>query len=213
MGPAPKPPYERFWRKVNLEGPEAIHSQTGTKIGRCWVWMARKCRDGYGNFGNEKAHRFAYESTIAPIRSGMQIDHVCRNRSCVNPAHLEEVTGLENTRRGEAPRLAGARMASKTHCPAGHPYSLENTRVSKIKTNRICRLCTRVRNLARYHATKTSHPLPPGISGLRGVYPTKNGKWEVKLGGHKNQKRIGTFATKEEAVRARDAFLAARRAA
>lgn len=91
------------------------------------------------------AHRVAYEEWIGPIPDGYQIDHLCRNRGCINPFHLEAVTGYENRMRGERRN----QHASKTHCPRGHPYSEENTYLHKTssRTNRKCRTCERLRHL------------------------------------------------------------------
>ena len=82
------------------------------KTPTCWLWTAAKQQGGYGMFGakNTKkvvaAHRWSYEHFVGPIPKGMQIDHLCRVRHCVNPAHLEPVTPKENLRRGrEARRL------------------------------------------------------------------------------------------------------------
>lgn len=75
----------------------------------CWDWVARKDRDGYGAIkANRKlwrAHRLSYELHVGPIPSGLQLDHLCRNRGCVNPAHLDPVSSRENTRR--APHVTG----------------------------------------------------------------------------------------------------------
>ena len=135
---------ERFWSKVDKD-------QIGTG---CWVWKAFKDRHGYGKFwdgtrlpsGNPRkvlAHRFAYELLVGPIPDGLQIDHLCRNRSCVNPAHMEPVTSGENVRRGNSPRLSGERMRAKAHCPQGHKYTQENTYVWR--GVRHCRECRRIR--------------------------------------------------------------------
>ena len=78
------------------------------------------------------AHRVAYELQVGPIPVGLQLDHLCRVRSCVNPAHLEPVTSAENTRRGL--------RAMKTHCPQGHPYAGENLLIRPTGQRR-CRTC------------------------------------------------------------------------
>lgn len=118
--------------------------------GGCWLWTASLNHHGYGQFGiSDKgrrrphlAHRVAYELLVGPIPKGMQIDHLCRNPRCVNPAHLEPVTPAENTRRG----LVGV---LKTHCPQGHPYDAENTYYAKGAKHRLCRTCNRERGRAR----------------------------------------------------------------
>jgi hypothetical protein len=116
-----------FWAKVN-------------KTPTCWLWTGSIIRNGYGNFyvgdATRLAHRFAYELLVGKIPEGLTIDHLCRVRNCVNPDHLEPVTGAENTRRGEA----GKHFADRTHCPKGHAYDEENTRYSKRGT-RVCKAC------------------------------------------------------------------------
>lgn len=124
----------------------------------CWLWLSMVNSSGYGEYhvgrGNGpqggisvRAHRFAYEATRGPIPPGMVLDHRCRTRCCVNPAHLEPVSSGANTRRG----LTGSNMSSRTHCPAGHPYDDANTR--RWNGRRICRACDRVKQ-ARKRARK-----------------------------------------------------------
>jgi hypothetical protein len=84
----------------------------------CHVWQGRKNAKGYGQVGRHGlAHRVAYEAACGPIPDGLVIDHLCRNRACCNPAHMEPVTPGENVRRGNCPPMVNAR---KTHCKSGH---------------------------------------------------------------------------------------------
>lgn len=108
----------------------------------CWEWTASRDRDGYGRTQADGArrsvHRVSYEMTYGPIPAGFQIDHLCRVRHCLNPAHLEVVTARVNTLRGETVATANA---AKTHCDHGHAFTPENTRI--YKGWRICRACHR----------------------------------------------------------------------
>jgi hypothetical protein len=144
-------PVDRFWAKVNKDGPDGFHSQTGENLGPCWLWTASTYVAGYGQFRvagrTVGAFRFAYELLVGPIPAGLQPDHLCRVRLCVRPDHLELVTSAENTRRGDS----GAHHAAKTHCPQGHPYDDENTYV--YDDRRYCRPCHRAHNAA-YRARK-----------------------------------------------------------
>lgn len=121
---------ERFETKVN-RGPG------------CWVWAAGKTSQGYAQFWDGsrqvKGHRFAYEAYVGPIPEGLTLDHRCRNRACVNPAHLEPVSQGENVRRGAAAGTFGKANRAKTHCPHGHPYDEANTRL--YRGLRHCRTC------------------------------------------------------------------------
>lgn len=105
----------------------------------CWVWTGTRHSAGYGKFdGRRLAHRVIYELEVGPIPSGMQIDHLCRNRLCVNPEHMEVVTQRENILRGTSP---SARAARKSACPLGHPYDETNTYVVPRTGARHCRAC------------------------------------------------------------------------
>lgn len=138
-------PEERFWEKVNKLGPMPAQ---GRIRGCCWQWTAGATNKGYGGFHPAKnqmvlAHRFAWELLNGPIPTGLVIDHLCRNRRCVNPDHLEVVTLAENTRRGFG---ISTFNRLKTHCPQGHPYSAENTYIHPRNNARICRSCARDRD-------------------------------------------------------------------
>nr|WP_202546322.1 HNH endonuclease signature motif containing protein [Streptomyces sp. SID2119] len=112
----------------------------------CLLWTAHLKSSGYGEFTaygrrNVPAHRFAYELLVGPIPSGLHLDHLCRERRCVRPDHLEPVTPGENVRRGEGVSAINAR---KTVCPQGHPLSGENL-YRKPDGRRVCRACRRDR--------------------------------------------------------------------
>jgi hypothetical protein len=111
----------------------------------CWEWLGRPDKDGYGIFyvdgKNKKAHRVSYELFRGPIPKGLTIDHLCMNRRCVNPLHLEVVTLKANILRGTSP---SARNAKKKSCPQGHPFDEENTYTSPAG-GRHCRSCCAAR--------------------------------------------------------------------
>lgn len=121
---------ERFWQKVE-------------KTERCWLWRGAVDNNGYGRFRlNGKtvyAHRLAYKLSVHSIETDMTLDHLCRNRQCVNPDHLEQVTNKENILRGQAP---SAKAARRTTCLNGHVYDDANTYWRK-NGQRVCRVCHR----------------------------------------------------------------------
>lgn len=156
----PKSTEERFWEKVNKDGPI---SEFAPHLGQCWIWTGAISM-GYGNFGlgrrgsgTIRSHRFAYELMIGSIPDGMHIDHLCRVRSCVNPSHLEMVTQKENTNRGFSPSAILNRMGQ---CSRGHSLSGENLWVSPDGTKRRCRTCDKERGLRRTTRSRTAKRQP-----------------------------------------------------
>ncbi len=129
----------RFWDKVRV-------LDNG-----CWEWTAART-SGYGSFrvgsltdGTRRqtpAHCWAYEHLVGPIPEGLECDHLCRNRACVNSAHIEPVTHRVNLLRGDT---LPAKEAKTTHCPKGHPYDEANT-YHRSRGSRECRTC---RNAAK----------------------------------------------------------------
>jgi hypothetical protein len=131
------PAAERFWIKVAKNGPTPAHAPD---LGPCWVWTAGMSPKGYGWFKAPDrarlAHQFAYMLTVGPIPEGTELDHLCRNRACVNPGHLEPVDHATNVRRGDG----GPGKFPRTHCPQGHEYTESNTRWAP-SGGRRCRKC------------------------------------------------------------------------
>jgi hypothetical protein len=122
--------FARFWTKVDgyLSGPD-----------NCWIWQAGTDKNGYGMFqlpgGPVRAHRLAYEMFVGEIPEGLTLDHHCGVTRCVNPHHLEPVTGAENVRRSQQ----ATRQRERTHCNYGHPFSGRNLIITNGK--RRCREC------------------------------------------------------------------------
>ena len=130
--------YPRFWSKVTFP----------LDLSQCWLWHGNKNRYGYGVFypvlGGQRrtgAHRMAYELLVGPIPENLCIDHLCRVRLCVYPAHLEAVTIKNNILRGVGLAAINAR---KTHCIHGHEFNAANTLLGSGGMRR-CRTCTNSR--------------------------------------------------------------------
>ena len=120
---------DRLWSKVEVDGD-------------CWMWQGTTDRNGYGDFWLDgrmrPAHRVAYELLVGEIPGGLDLDHLCRRRGCVNPDHCEPVTRRENLMRGWT---VVRRNAEKTHCHRGHPFDEANT--IREAGGRRCRECRR----------------------------------------------------------------------
>jgi hypothetical protein len=138
---------ERFWKKAIYD------PATG-----CVVWIGARNSRGYAQFGDggrtHAAYRWLWERFEGPIPAGMELDHLCRNRACINLRHLEVVDHRENVLRGEADAAHNAR---KTHCKRGHEFSPENTYIAPGSGRRSCRICMRAagpERQRRYKARK-----------------------------------------------------------
>lgn len=151
--------------------------------GGCWLWNSTLNSRGYARMGMYSRlilmHRWSYILFKGDIPQGLVLDHLCRTPNCVNPDHLEVVTQLENILRSDCPSSLHARA---THCPQGHPYDEQNTRVSK-RGGRDCRACKREK-MRPYHEILTAqrthcpqgHPYDEENTGIN-----KNGRRYCKI--------------------------------
>lgn len=136
-----QPELDRFWERVE------VHQPAG-----CWQWRGQvRKSDGYAvahfhRLGTFQAYRVSYSLLIGPIPEGMTLDHLCRNRSCVNPDHLQVIDSVTNALRGYGTSAMNKR---RTHCIYGHPFTPENTYVTPGRHRmRTCRICAKRRSAA-----------------------------------------------------------------
>lgn len=163
---------ERFWAKTRIAADCdcQLCDDTDELAAKCVIWTAAEKDKGYGAFWDgtrtRRAHQVSYELVIGPVPAGLQLDHLCRVRNCVAPAHLEAVTGEENRRRGLLGVLAGleerpaartrqrSRVRPQPRCHRGHELSPENTyreppSASHPQGRRRCRICRRAQDRLR----------------------------------------------------------------
>jgi len=118
----------------------------------CWTWSGPIQPNGYAmmSVGRSRryVHRLAFETWIGPIPRGLDIDHLCRNRACCNPQHLEPVARAENINRGNGPNVLARLNGNKTHCANGHEFTSDNTRM-RPSGGRRCRTCARDESRAK----------------------------------------------------------------
>lgn len=126
----------------------------------CWLWIGGLTSRGYGTFWSAGralgAHVVSFTALVGAVPDGLELDHRCRVRSCVNPRHLEAVTHRENMMR--SPTSVVVRNAAKTHCPAGHPYSTDPNEPGCYPSEkaRRCRICLRLKWQERRRARRQS---------------------------------------------------------
>lgn len=153
-----RPLAERLWEKVDRSEPD-----------QCWIWTGALDTAGYGKIRRARAevrstggphhwpaHRLSYTLLVGPILEGLDVDHLCRNRACVNPGHLEPVSRQVNVLRGVG---LSALNALKTHCIRGHEFNDKNTRRTRHKDGGIrreCRACDRIYAAARRSRRKSA---------------------------------------------------------
>ena len=124
--------FNRFWEQVKV--------QNG-----CWEWT-RSLQHGYGQWKGRRAHRIAFTYVFGDIPEHLTVDHLCRNKQCVNPYHLDIVPIRINVLR--SPIAVASMNNRKTHCSHGHIYSGKNLRF--YRGQRVCRECFRIRDAERY---------------------------------------------------------------
>lgn len=145
-----------------LRLPVALASKIEVDGDGCWLWLAHCDRNGYGKAQSGVkskgmvAHKAVYQILVGQVPEGLTLDHLCRVRNCVNPAHLEPVTLKENVGRGTA------RCSKITHCPAGHAYDADNTYA--YRGARFCRECYRQKGRERRIARRNNHPIAVGVA-------------------------------------------------
>lgn len=136
---------QRFYQNVNMRGPVPAHRPD---IGQCWVWTGPVDEKGYGRSHDgerpRKAHNYSYEMEYGAVPSGLEPDHLCRNRPCVRPGHLEAVTHRENCQRAKY---------ANPECSKGHMLPEPGP-----NGHRVCRECANERNRAYKQRQKECRP-------------------------------------------------------
>jgi hypothetical protein len=128
---------ERVGKPANVARDYVLQRVVQSSTG-CWLWQLSLTHDGYAaSHWVSGVHRLAYEIWVGQIPDGLELDHLCRVRHCVNPDHLEAVTKHENMLRGQS---LPAQNVRKTHCLRGHPFDEKNTRIESDGA-RVCRRC------------------------------------------------------------------------
>lgn len=138
----------RFWNRVNIN-----------LVSGCWEWNGSLSPGGYGIIGwkhrnSARAHRVSYQELVGPIKSGLVIDHLCRIKHCVNPAHLEAVTQSVNVRRGKA--AESNRLRATRPCKRGHDFHASGDFYRQSGGKRRCGPCARAYWLGKYYERKSS---------------------------------------------------------
>lgn len=112
----------------------------------CWNWKGPISKEGYGRLGPRLAHRVSYQEAVGPIPQGLVLDHLCKNKKCANPKHLEAVTQRVNVLRSDGP---ATRRSAQTHCGRGHLLAGSNIRSYK-RARRTCIACMKINGHERY---------------------------------------------------------------
>lgn len=154
-------PYSTDLEKLTyIEARVVLGSIKAYKGSACWIWTGPKTKDNYGQYRfakkTYKSHREMYTICVGPIPEGLEIDHLCCNRLCCNPLHLEAVTHAVNIRRSRGSgNWAKEQAKLRTHCPSGHEFTPENTEIrhhpnknnpNSNRNSRRCKGCIKIQH-------------------------------------------------------------------